>query len=385
MGIQKSDRRQQRLFRTLRLAVLVFLLLLSTALGILHQYSAIRPVGVDALDPFGGIESAITVAISGQLVEKIAWTSFVLLAATILVALLYRRVFCGHICAFGALQELFARLGKKIFKKRFVMPRAIDRPARFLKYIGLVAIVVLTAATAELSIRPYDPWAAYHHIFSAELISGFLIGLVLLIVSVAGSMFYDRFFCKYLCPMGAFLGLINRIGYFRVKRNDETCTHCMLCDRACPMNIKIESVPQVQSSECINCNLCVVACPVKDTLVIAGPKKHRTSPFVVLGATAAIFLVVIGASNAIGSVEWTVKPLAETMVETNVLDPANIKGTDTFQEVSRLSGIPKAEFINEFKLTEEAYMAPIKDSAHKPGSTFDTDAVREFVAARMKK
>ncbi len=288
MANEKSDRKAQKSYRAVRTAVLVFFLVLSTALGIMHQYSTVlKPVGVDALDPFGAIESTLSVLVSGNLLEKIAWTSFILLLATLIAAVLFRRVFCGEICAFGALQEVVARLGRRIFRKRLAVPEAIDKPARFLKYAILVVVVVMSFATASLWIRPYDPWAAYHHIVSVELVSGYLVGLILLIVSLAGSLLYDRFFCKYLCPMGGFLGLINRIGWFRIKRVDATCTHCMACNKACPVNIKVESVAQVSSSECINCNLCVASCPVKDTLVVEGPRRGRISPQGVLWITVA--------------------------------------------------------------------------------------------------
>lgn len=413
----RRRRNQAKRFRATRLALLVVLLALSTALGILHQYAATaRPVGVDALDPFGGIESAITLATTGALVEKIGWTSFVLLGATLLVAVLFRRAFCGKICAFGALQELFGKLGRKLFKRRFTVPARIDRPARYLKYLALAAIVILTAATGELVIRPYDPWAAYHHLFSAELISGFLVGLIVLVLSVAGSLFYDRFFCKYLCPMGAFLGLINRIGLYRVARNNDTCTHCMACDKACPVNLRVESVAQVQSSECINCNLCVAACPVENTLVVAAPWQRSAvlaysapapqpeatavegstpvpaargirgiSPGLVMWTSVLIFAAVIGVTTLSGGVDWTVKSLQRNVEEKAALDPADIKGTDTFKQVADLSGIPKEEFVRRFGLTEEAFAAPIKESAHGAGATFDTATVRDFVAERMGK
>ncbi len=400
MAFQKADKRAARRFRSLRLAVLVALLAISTALGILHQYSTtIRPVSVDALDPFGGIESALTLVTSGQMVEKIAWSSFVLLFATILVAVLFRRVFCGKICAFGALQELFARLGRKLFRRRFTVPSWIDRPARYLKYVALAVIVVMTAVTGTLFIRPYDPWAAYHHILSSELISGFIVGLILLVLSLVGSLFYDRFFCKYLCPMGGFLGLINRIGLYRVKRNNDTCTHCMACNKACPVNVLVESVAQVQSSECINCNLCVAACPVENTLYVAAawskpvdssvePTRRRTgriSPTAMLAVSVLVFAAVIGITTAVGGVDWTVKSLAKNVAEKNALVPADIKGTDTFAQVSALSGIPKEEFVREFKLSESAFDGPIKDAAHAPNSGFDTETVRDFVAARIGK
>jgi polyferredoxin len=382
---EKSDRRAQKRFRALRTAFLVFFLLLSTVLGILHQFPpVIRPVGVDALDPFGAIESALSVLVSGKLLQYIAWSSFILLLATLIAALVFRRVFCGKICAFGALQELFGRLGKLIFRKRFTVPAALDKPARYLKYVMLVFIVVMSFATASLFIRPYDPWAAYHHLLSPELMSGFLVGLILLAVSLAGSLLYDRFFCKYLCPMGGFLGLLSPAGWFRIKRNNETCTHCLACNKACPVNISVESVTQVKNAECINCNLCVASCPVKDTLVIEGPRAGRVSPHAVLWITAAIFVATLGITTATGGFEWTVKSVEQASHEAGKFDPTAISGTDTFKKVSELSGVSKAEFLAKFKISEQDFEGPIREASHREGSGFDTAAVRDFVAEKMK-
>lgn len=385
MAGEKSDRRAQRIFRGVRLTILVVSLVVATTAAILHQYlPGAKPVGVDALCPFGAIESAITLILSGSLLAKIAWTSFILLAATVAIALVFRRVFCGKICAFGALQELFARLGKAVFRKRFTVPAAIDTPARYLKYLTLALIVILSAVTGQLIIRPYDPWAAWNHLLSIELVSGFLVGLIILVVSLVGSLLYDRFFCKYLCPMGGFLGLINRLGWFRIKRNEATCTHCMACNKACPVNIPVESVAQVQSSECIACNLCVNACPVKDTLVVAGPRKGKVSSFAVLGITVALFAGVVVAGSLIGGVRWTQKTLEATVEETKTFNPDDIKGSDTFESVSKVTGIPMEDFIAAFGITPEEFGAPIKDAAHKEGSTFDTEAVRELVRGKLK-
>ncbi len=383
---EKSDRRAQKRYRALRTSFLVFFLLLSTVLGILHQFpTVIRPVGVDALDPFGAIESALSVLVSGKLLQYIVWTSFVLLLATLVAAVLFRRVFCGEICAFGALQELVGRLGKLIFRKHFTMPAAVDKVARYLKYVMLVFIVVMSFATASLFIRPYDPWAAYHHLLSPELLSGFLVGLILLVLSLAGSLLYDRFFCKYLCPMGGFLGLLSPAGWFRIKRNNETCTHCLACNKACPVNIAVESVAQVKSAECINCNLCVASCPVKDTLVIEGPHTGRMSPHAVLWITAGIFVATAGIATAAGGLEWTVKSVEQATHEAGKFDPTAISGTDTFKKVSELSGVPKTDFLVKFKISDQDFESPIREAAHREGSGFDTTAVRDFVAEKLKK
>jgi polyferredoxin len=66
----------------------------------------------------------------------------------------------------------------------------------------------------QLAIRPYDPWAAWNHLIGPDLFAEFLAGFIVLAASLVGSLLFDRFFCKYLCPMGAFLAVIRRIGWF---------------------------------------------------------------------------------------------------------------------------------------------------------------------------
>ena len=117
---QKEKREFQIKSRSIRFLVLIIVLAISTLLGILHQVLLTQPpVSVDALCPFGALESAYTLTAAKTMLNKIATSSFLLLIATLLVAILFRRVFCGLICPFGTLQELFGRIGKKIFRKKY--------------------------------------------------------------------------------------------------------------------------------------------------------------------------------------------------------------------------------------------------------------------------
>ena len=195
-------------------------------------------------------------------------------------------------------------LGKKIFGKRYELNSKVDRAARYLKYVVLLVFVSLSWVLGTLVIRPYDPWVAYHHLTSADLFTEFSIGFGILIGSLIGSLFLERVFCKYLCPMGAFLGLINRIGIFRVKRNDETCIHCGKCDKVCPVNVEVEAAAQVHSSECINCSECVNVCPVKDTLYIGNRERLKLGPGALVLISAALFAAVVAVSSFTGGFEW---------------------------------------------------------------------------------
>lgn len=406
-----GNRIDRRRARRNRLLVLIGVLVVTSAAGVLHQFPiGARPPGVDALCPFGGLEALYALIASGSLLAKIASSSFVLLVATILIALLFRRSFCGNICPLGTLQELAGRLGKRLFHRRFTLPARVDRGARYLKYAVLALVVFLSAAFGTLVIRPYDPWVAYQHLTSTELLSGSLVGLVLLIVMLAASLFYDRFFCKYLCPMGAFLALVGKLGAWRVRRNPTTCTSCGACDRACPMNIKVSKAEAVTSAECIACNLCVTSCPVPGALEGSlgrktyrkpsarpqdaaaggvGAMRHALRVPVPIRPTAvsllsllSLLLVAAGATLA-GQFQWAIPSIAERSVASGIIDPAQIKGSDTFQDVARASGIAESRFAERFGLLEADLTLPIKEAAHREGSGFDVDAVRGFVAAEL--
>lgn len=383
MSDKKSNKKIQKRDNLIRLALLIGILVFATIIGQLHQFAKIKPVSVDALCPFGGIESFYTFITQGVMIQRIVISSFILLIAVLIVAIIFRRTFCGNICALGTLQELFGKLGKLIFKKRFNVPKIIDTPARYLKYVVLILIIVFTIKTGELVIRPYDPWVTYNHLLSSDLFTELLFGFIILIVSIVGSIIYDRFFCKYLCPMGAFLGLINKIGFFRIIRNEKTCIDCYACDKVCPVNIKVQSLKQVQSAECINCNLCVNACPVRDTLFISGPKKIKISPLFFTLLSVIIFSLVVASTTITGNFVWVQKSLTEEVKESGTFDPALIKGSMTIQDVIDASGISKDKFINEFKITEADLIIPIKE--FKTKYNFETVQVREFVKKELEK
>lgn len=129
------------------------------------------------------------------------------------IGIVLSRFFCGWFCAFGALQAVFGWLGKKIFRRHFTVPPRLDRYLRWIKYPVLVLIIYFTWKTGELVIRPYDPFAAFGHLSAGlgAVWAEFAVGLVLLIATLFFSMLYERAFCKYLCPLGAFNAILSRV------------------------------------------------------------------------------------------------------------------------------------------------------------------------------
>jgi polyferredoxin len=396
-NVEKSDKKKQNIYRWVRWLILLSIFIISTTLTQLHQFYKVAKVqGVDAFCPFGAIESLFSFVGYGFILKRLALTNFIIIIAVLIVAFLFRRAFCGQICTLGAIQEFFANIGKKIFKKNFIIPVKVDKPLRYLKYLIFAIIVIWqsivtykliqagTPTEIQLVIRPYDPWATFNHLLTAEVFTDFLIGfLILIFIVVVGSFLFDRFFCKYICPMGAFLGLINKIGLFKITRNTKTCIMCKACNKACPVNIDVMSVEKVNSSECINCNECVNACPVKDTLYIEGPKKKKISPLALTLVTTLIFIIVLGVTTVTGQFQWMQPTLKTEVQTTGSFDPALIKGSSTFKEISEASGVPKEAIMEKFKITEEDFNLAIKDVKAKYG--FETEDVRTFIKEYLEK
>ncbi len=392
MNHVKTDKSRQSRHRIVRWVVLGLVTVLMATVAFLHQHPlGWTPPGVDALCPFGGIEALWALLATGEMMTKIAASSFLLLVASVGVTILFRRAFCGQLCPLGALQGAAAGLGKKLHRQKFQLPAVVDKPLRWLKYLVLAGVTGLTWVAGTLVIRPYDPWVAFMHLSSDELWTGFWVGALILFGSLIASVFYDRFFCKYLCPMGALYGLVSKLGLYRVRRDESKCIDCGKCDKVCPVDLPVSKGKDVTSAECLACGLCVNACPAEGALAIAGPKNTKISPLFLTLATLAVFAAVVVVTAVPGWFSLSVKSLGEEVrssqttesVEAAVaFDPDLIKGRNTFAEVADLSGIPRHAFLEKFGLGEADLDKPIKDAVAAKAN-FDTADVRMFVAEKL--
>lgn len=394
LSYERTDRRAQKRARIVRWSVLGVVLAGMTAIAAAHQRmtGAGRPVGVDALCPFGGVETLFSFFSGTGFVDKTAASALVLLVGMTIMALVMRRSFCGQICPLGALQGLFASLGGKLFRKRPEVPRVLDRPARLLKYGILAFFALWTWQAASLVMRPYDPWVAYAHVTSAELWAEFAVGAVVLGVSLAGSLVYERFFCKYLCPTGALLGLMSRLSLFRIRRTEDACISCGACDRACPMNIEVSTADIVTSAECISCNECVNACPAAGALEVSRAGESRpVSPALVTGMVVGSMAVVIAASTAMGTFAWRMPTLAEAIERQNgvstpsggTFDTSAIKGYMSMREIAQATGLPEERFAEQWGVPESDLGKPMKDIKDQYG--FSPDDVKEWVGEELSR
>lgn len=338
--------------------------------GFLHQWvQDWKTAGVDALCPFGPLESAWSLITKGEFLTKVGTSSLVILIGTLLTSLVFRRAFCGHICPLGFLQEVFGNLGRKIWKTPPKLPTWADALLRNFKYLVLSGVAILSWVFADLVVRSYDPWVAWMHLTSPELFTEMALGFGLLLVGLGASVFQQRAFCRYACPMGAVLALTSKVGLARVVRNTETCINCKACTHSCPVDIPVHQLQQVTTTECLSCGLCVTACPVKKTLDFQVGRRGPKVPAWGLTLGAILILAVtmiVGAALGQFSMLRSITPTARTVdLGSTSID---IRGRDTLTEVAKATGIPLETLLMTFEVNEEDAAKQLKELETKyPG------------------
>ncbi len=197
---------------------------------------------------------------------------FYVLGSLMLFGVLLGRLICGLLCPFGLIQDLLSRIPVK----KVSLPEKADRHLRYVKYILLAVFVIALPAFLRDDSGSSLPWFCKFICPAGTLEGGIplvlfnkdlrsLIGplfwwKVLLLASIlAAAVFIPRFFCRYMCPLGAFYSLFNRFSLVRMSVNTDSCISCGKCREVCPMSI--DPVHQISGAECILCGRCRDACP----------------------------------------------------------------------------------------------------------------------------
>lgn len=227
---------------------------------------------VETWCPFGGLETAYSFVTHRRFSCAAGETNLAIFLALLVLTVLARKAFCGWVCPVGALFEWEARLARRLSGRRdfggvWRLSRRVDRGLKIgLRVAVLAVILAATWTTGELVFRGYDP---YYIAFSANGhdVRGWsyavLGGLLLL------GLMLPLAWCKYLCPLGVVLWPFSRGGRLRLERRDAHCTGCGACDRACPQDLVVSTVPRVDSGECTLCLECTAACPTPQALELA--------------------------------------------------------------------------------------------------------------------
>jgi len=236
-------------------------------------------------------------ALFGSLVSGFSWQAFLLDPMTFILwfavaaALLFwgRGAYCGWLCPFGALQELLNRVAKALRIPQWTLPWGLHErlwPLKYMIFLGLFGVSLTSIEQAE-RLAEVEP-------FKTAIILNFVRAWPFVVYAggllVAG-LFVERFFCRYLCPLGAALAIPARLRMFDwLKRYKECGNPCQTCAHQCPVQA-IHPTGEINPNECINCLHCQVLYQSTTTCPVVIKKMNRRAKVGAvpdLGRTAAI-------------------------------------------------------------------------------------------------
>jgi len=157
--------------------------------------------------------------------------------AILAIGLLLKKAFCSWLCPMGTLSESLWRFGRRLFGKNLRVNRWIDYPLRSIKYLLLLFFVYsvwqMDAGTLRYFIySPYNKVAVIKTYFFFAHLTSFAFCTILILVVL--SVVIQNFWCRYLCPYGALLGMLSWLSPLKITRQKSTCIDCELCTKACP-------------------------------------------------------------------------------------------------------------------------------------------------------
>jgi polyferredoxin len=321
VGVESAcDRRPKKLVRRddheysqpLRLSVQLFLVALNAWIGVQfylwvrwaesggRALEVSRPAGVEGWLPIEELMQLKYFLFTRQLPNMHA-AGFFLFVSFLAMSLVFHKSFCSWLCPVGTVSEYLWKLGRRTFRRNLQLPRWADIALRSLKYILLSFFAYAVASMSAAAIAEFlgSPYALIVDVRMLNFFRYLGSTTVLVVLGlVVASVLIKNFWCRYLCPYGAFLGLASLLSPSRTTRNPDTCIDCAKCAKACPSALPVDKLIQIRSAECTGCLECVAVCPAKDALTMSVPtglrKRRAIPPWSIAAGLAVIFFGLIG-------------------------------------------------------------------------------------------
>ena len=259
---------------SVRLVIQILFLVITILIGLRHIMPGESSKGgaFDVFCPFGAIETLWSYTVKGETLITTAPLNFSILLGVLGVSLLAGRAFCGWMCPMGTLQDILANLSSRVFtnrKKRgskdpIRLPCSISKGKhRWLRGLKYLILGIILIASVWAIYPPLQTICPVRALFSFQPITPLLWSV--LITFIVTSLLNRRYWCKYLCPLGAVLAPFNKFSPLRLVLKDDHCTGCHRCDAVCPMEID-DLTNHLRSLECIQCLECQEVCQDRDAL-----------------------------------------------------------------------------------------------------------------------
>lgn len=255
-----------------------------------------RPPGVEGWLPIASLMNLKAWLMTGEIPNRHPAGMFIV-AAFLLISFFFRKTFCSWLCPIGTLSEWLWRLGKETFGRNFRLPTWVDFPLRGLKYLlfGLFLYAVVSMPVPAIRAFLDGPYGV---VADVKMLNFFrymgVTAAVTIAVLVLLSVLVQNFWCRYLCPYGAMLGIVALLSPVRIRRQPEACIDCAKCARECPSRLPVDKLVQIRSAECTACMQCVAVCPAEGALHLSIASRRRMPAWALAAGIAVVFLGVVG-------------------------------------------------------------------------------------------
>lgn len=239
-----------------------------------------RPAGVEGWLPIAGLMNTKAFFLTGR-VPTIHPAAMFLFVAFVLMSLFAKKAFCAWLCPVGTLSEALWKLGRKLFRRNLHLPKWFDIPLRGLKYLLLGFFLFVVGAMSAEALQSFMT-TPYGLIADVKMLNFFrgMGGSAVIVIAllVCGSIFVQNFWCRYLCPYGALMGLVSLLSPVKIRRDADACIDCAKCAKACPASLPVDRLLQIRSAECAACMECIAVCPAENALQLALPPRRSAVP-----------------------------------------------------------------------------------------------------------
>jgi polyferredoxin len=239
-----------------------------------------RPAGVDGWLPIAGLIN-LRYLLATRHIPEIHPAALVLFGVFLVASMLLKKAFCSWLCPVGSVSEYLWKFGRKIFHRNLDVPRWLDIFLRSLKYL-LLAFFLFIVFTMPVDSLVGFLMSPFGILADVKMLNFFrylgTIGLAVIMVLVALSVVIQNFWCRYLCPYGALMGIVSALSPVKIRRDAEACIDCGKCNKACPSHLPVDQLVQIGSVECTACMECIAACPAENALQFSLIPQKSTTP-----------------------------------------------------------------------------------------------------------
>ncbi len=220
------------------------------------------PFAIHALCPYAAVCFGMNKYVLLGISATAFWLTVCVAIGILISSMFFGRKFCGYICPLGTWQEAIYAFHRLKYRRRHRIPYFAERRLIRLKILVLAASLLLSGfgiAYFYINLCP---------LYALSLLPRLAIpGLGVFLLISLGSFFWERAWCRWLCPYAVLLNIFQWLGGLfgirrtKIRRNLERCIDCGLCSIYCPMNLNITAEEYVQSPDCIHCLMCAEKCP----------------------------------------------------------------------------------------------------------------------------